>query len=141
MPLQGNSTAKAGDIIKSFALQPHPFDGWFAPVVSDHNGPERFHYMIKAGEYAAWHKCREQTMLTYIDGAPLTVSQCGDGSSATSQVLGNGRATSLLIEPDILRTWESLGAWTLLMVSTRSSKDFTLWQLAPDDWHPEAENP
>ncbi|MCI5044857.1 MAG: cupin domain-containing protein [Aquisalinus sp.] len=119
-----------------FDLKPHPFDGWFAPVLTDKPGPHRFHYLSKAGEYAAWHRTTGPILLTHIDGAPLTLTTSDNGVTARNKLLKPGASSSGTIEAGVWRTWETLGLWTLLIVSTDKAEYFLGWDLAPDNWYP-----
>lgn len=127
----------AASVISTFTMQPHPFDGWFAPVESEAQPPMRFYYMIKAGEYAAWHRTGGRMVVTHIDGAPLTLSVADGGRTARGYRLHNGAENSCLIEETEWRSWESLGRWSLAIISVERPEHFLRWQLAPDDWHPQ----
>ena len=122
----------ADEVIANFALRPHPFDGWFAPVDTDRLAPVRFHYLIRAGELAPWHATGSQLVLTHIDGAPLTVTTIDNAGDYHNRVLQSGKQSSVLVEADWWRTWESLGHWSLLIASVETREDFLLWSLAPE---------
>ena len=126
----------AEDQITRFGLKPHPFDGWFGTVETERVAPVRFHYLIQAGEYAAWHRTAGQIIMTHIDGAPLTVTTSYDGHEASNRVLGDSTGSAIQIDAGAWRTWESLGHWSLLLVSTDDPAHFMSWDLAPDDWFP-----
>lgn len=132
------SVQTPNDVIETFGLQPHPFDGWFARIEAEAETPVRFHYLIRAGELAPWHLTGGQMVITHIDGAPLALSVADGGRTAQGHVLYTDRERSCLVSETEWRTWESLGRWTLLIVSVEREEFFTRWQLAPDDWHPEA---
>ncbi|WP_306252851.1 cupin domain-containing protein [Parvularcula sp. IMCC14364] len=126
----------ADDTAALFDLKPHPFDGWFAPILTDKPGPARFHYLAKASEYAAWHRSSGPILLTHIDGAPLTLTTSEDGLRAQNRLLKPGASSSGTIGGHVWRTWETLGHWSLIIVSTEKAEFFLGWELAPDDWYP-----
>ena len=124
------------EIIEEFQLKPHPFDGWFAAVKSERKEPTRIHYLMRAGELAPWHRTDGQLMITHIDGAPFTISTSQDGHHMRNAVLGLEDNPARLIPAGIWRSWQSMGFWSLLLISSTEKSDFLNWELAPDDWQP-----
>lgn len=131
----GQMTAE--DVISEFRLLPHPFDGWYARVETSVAHPVRYHYLIRSGEYAAWHRTGGRLVVTHIDGAPLTLTVSDGGRATRSHILHESREHSCMVEDTEWRTWESLGHWSLIIVSAERTAHFLHWSLAPDDWHPE----
>lgn len=128
--------SSAESMIDSFALLPHPYDGWFARVDTARTSPVRFHYLLRAGEFGAWHRTGGRLILTHIDGAPLTVSLSDGGHNTRGFALHQDGEQSCLVAETEWRCWESLGHWSLMMVSVERVEDFLQWSLAPDDWRP-----
>ena len=91
--------------------------------------------MIRAGEYAAWHRASGRMIMTWIDGAPMTLTM-SDGGRGIRHAMLHAAERSCMIEEGEWRTWESLGQWSLVMISVETVDCFTRWTLAPDDWHP-----
>lgn len=137
-------TTAADAIIARLRLQPHPEGGHYRETFRDTGGPDErgastaILFLLKAGERSHWHRIDATEVWHYYAGDPLRLD------------IDDGRRTSLVIGPDVLRSetpqgvvpagaWqaaESLGAWTLVGCTVAPGFDFRRFELAPQGFEP-----
>jgi predicted cupin superfamily sugar epimerase len=89
-------TARVIDLLN---LQAHPEGGWYAETfrssvrVSLPDGRERsavtsIHFLLKAGEFSAWHRVSSDEIWHYQEGNPLELVTIDPRGEATTAVLG-----------------------------------------------------
>ncbi len=91
---------------------------------------------MQLGEYTDWHKSSGELIITHIDGAPFKIMTSQDGHHRRTATLGPEENPTRVIKSNFWRSWESLGYWSLIMVTAEKQEDFLQWQLAPDHWTP-----
>ncbi|MGV6802278.1 MAG: cupin domain-containing protein [bacterium] len=123
-------------MIERFRLQPHPYDGWFAPVEAMNKAAPRYYYFLKEQEITGWHRMLGLVLYSHIDGAPLQLDYAPAKGTKSQAIIGSQTANACAIDPGMWRSLKSQGAWTLLIISLQNSDLFPNWQLAPDHWRP-----
>ena len=100
-----NSTATADEIIQKLQLEPHPEGGYFKEVYrSDavflaktlyesadgvRNYGTLIYYLLKKGEFSAFHRLRQDEIFHFYSGAPLNVHTIDRTGQHQSTVLGS----------------------------------------------------
>ncbi len=105
-------TATATDLIERLDLAPHPEGGHYrrlftSPVMMEATQGTRpsmtaIHYLLKAGEFSAWHRLRSSELWHWQAGGELLVYQLNEQDGLQITALGPDADLNLLIPPD---TW------------------------------------
>lgn len=137
----------ADAIIRHLGLEPHPEGGYFRETFRDNPADGSrgaltcIHYLLKAGEFSAWHRVTDATEVWHFQaGAPLVLTLSPNGHDAEAHHLGNnvlaGHRPHLVVPPNCWQTAESLGHWTLVACTVAPAFDFAGFEMAPPDWRP-----
>ena len=80
--------ARAQELIRDLALQPHPEGGHYAEVYRS-AAMTSIYFLLASGEISRWHRIRSEETWHFYEGAPLELLQLGpDGSDLERIVLG-----------------------------------------------------
>ncbi len=126
------------EVIARLRLEPHAYDGWFAPLPNNETGIYR---LIGVGDFIGWHQLPVSTLWRHEAGAALTLSQSSDGFQANAVCLDRQSISpSLSVGENVWQTAESLGAWSLVSCVYEPALAHTdlidAIKLAPDNWYP-----
>ncbi|MDZ7733308.1 MAG: cupin domain-containing protein [Acidimicrobiia bacterium] len=139
----------ADDVIEELGLEPHPEGGWFAEVWThpdaDGSGRPRgssIYCLLREGERSHWHRVDVPEMWHHYAGDPLHLAVSADGEEVDHLVLGPdvtvGERPQLVVPAGHWQSAESMGDWTLAGCSLAPGFDWDGFELAPEDWSPDA---
>ena len=137
----------AEDLIAALGMAPHPEGGHYAETFRDiPPGGGRpvstaILFLLRAGEVSHWHRVTDAVEIWHWHaGAPLRLSQSGDGRHMAQAVLGAdvlaGQSPQLVVPANHWQAAESLGAWTLVGCTVAPGFEFARFELAPPGWAP-----
>ncbi len=137
----------APKIIELLELEPHPEGGFYKETFRDSEGGARgystaIYYLLEKGDCSKWHRVRDAVEIWhYYAGAPMCLTLSQNGVGTEKHHLGSdinlGQRPQLVVQKDCWQTAKSLGAWTLVGCSVAPGFDFSGFEMAPEDWHPE----
>ena len=138
----------ARDLISSLDLKPHPEGGWYRevyrPVETDgtRGAITSIYFLLSAGDRSHWHRLHDaDEVWNYHAGAPLLLEQAKPGGPVVETILGTdiwaGEQPQCTIPAGVWQAAKSLGDWTLVGCAVGPAFQFSDFELAPPDWHPE----
>lgn len=141
----------AAQIIKALGLEPHPEGGhycetWRAPANPGmRSAGTAIYYLLQEGEVSHWHRVDAAEAWHWYAGAELELALSPDGSDVTRHLLGPniaaGRRPQIVIPAGVWQSAKSLGDWTLAGCTVSPGFEFSGFEMAPEDWQPEATLP
>lgn len=100
----GTNSSAVDELIRRFALEPHPEGGFYSEtyrsdtrVVRDgapgtdgtRAASTAIYYLLSDGAYSAWHRIRSDEVWHFYAGAPLEVHAIDEGGVLSTRRLGN----------------------------------------------------
>jgi predicted cupin superfamily sugar epimerase len=135
----------AADIIKKFALKPHPEGGHYretfrdSHTVSGRAASTAILFLLARGERSHWHRVDAVEIWHWHAGAPLKL-EIVDGAKEEIVRLGvdihGGEAPQVTVPARAWQAAESLGDWTLVGCTVAPGFVFDTFELAAKDWSP-----
>jgi len=138
----------AQDIIRMFALKPHPEGGHFRETFRDQkqiaNGRSvstAIYFLLARGERAHWHRIDAVEIWHWYAGAPLQLEIAAAAGRVERVTLGGDISAGLrpqaVVPPQAWQAAQTLGDWTLLGCTVAPGFDFAKHEVAPQGWSPE----
>ncbi len=139
----------AADVIGLLDLKPHPEGGHFRETFRDARteagraASTAIYFLLAAGEVSRWHRVDAVEAWHWYAGAPLELS-LGAAAGAVSHVrlgsdLAAGERPQAVVPAGHWQRARSLGDWTLVGCTVAPGFIFEGFELAPDDFEPQAE--
>jgi len=134
----------ADGVIARYGLLPHPEGGHYREIfrASAKDGGRgavtSIYYLLRAGEFSAWHRIDAVEIWHYHAGAPLRLELSLDGETTTGHRLGVGGGASpqVTVPVGVWQSARSEGAWTLVGCTVAPAFEFAGFELAPPGWRP-----
>jgi uncharacterized protein len=135
----------AAEVIRKFALKPHPEGGHYRETFRDTRlvdgraASTAILFLLARGERSHWHRVDAVEVWHYYAGAPLKL-EIVDGSKEEIIRLGTdihaGEVPQATVPARAWQAAESSGDWTLVGCTVAPGFDFGGFELAPKDWKP-----
>lgn len=136
----------AADVIKKFALQPHPEGGFYretyraAAAAGERGACTHIYYLLAQGERSHWHRVDASESWHWYAGDALLLHAYRPEVGLRHQRLGNrlleDEVPHALILPGEWQSAESEGEWTLVGCTVAPAFEFAGFELAPPGWSP-----
>jgi hypothetical protein len=137
----------ADTIIQRLNLSPHPEGGFYRetfrhrPEDGGRGAMTVIYYLLREGEFSAWHRVDATEVWHYCAGGPLRLHISEDGDTKRSLTLGAnfgaGHHGHAVVPENAWQAAESLGPWTLVGCTVAPAFQFEGFEMAPDGWSPE----
>jgi hypothetical protein len=138
----------ASDVIAMLRLEAHPEGGHFREIYRDRppqgerGACTSIYYLLATGERSHWHRIDAIEIWHWYAGAPLQLSIHAPGAPTNTVLLGNDLANGQRPQAIVpVAAWQSAqptGDWTLVGCTVAPAFQFEGFELAPEDWQPEA---
>lgn len=130
------------ELVRALGLQPHPEGGYYketyrAPArVETPRGARSagtaIYYLLRRGDFAAWHQVASDEVWHFYDGAPLTLYLLGD-EGLSEVTLGRdvvrGEQPQVVIPAGVLQAAVPRGDYTLTGCTVAPGFDFADWEM------------
>jgi predicted cupin superfamily sugar epimerase len=154
MPLEEKTivslaTASAQEVIAELGMQPHPEGGHFVetyrdrPPTGERGAVTAIYFLLKSGEVSRWHRVDAAEIWNWYAGAPLRISIAElEGAPPKEHLLGPnvlaGARPQAVVPAHAWQSARTLGDWTLVGCVVAPAFQYEGFELAPEDWEPEA---
>jgi uncharacterized protein len=136
---------RASQIIATLGMKPHPEGGWYVETFRDAPEGGRGHstaiyYLLEQGQRSHWHRVDAAEIWHFHAGAPLELGLSAHGDTTTRHVLGidlvHGERPQVIVPAHHWQSARSLGEWTLVGCTVAPGFEFSSFEMAAPDWHP-----
>ena len=122
--LANRPSGRAGELVESLGLEPHPEGGWYrevwrAPAEHGRAASTHIHFLLAAGEISRWHRVADADEIWHFyEGGPLALEMVSrDLVTRRSIVLGpleGGHRRYDVVERGWWQAARPLGGWALV---------------------------
>ncbi|KFE68599.1 cupin domain-containing protein [Hyalangium minutum] len=140
------SMSKVDELVRALGLEPHLEGGYFRETyrakaqVETPRGVRSagtsIYYLLRRGEFAAWHQVASDEVWHFYDGAPLTLyllSEQGLEEVTLGREVSQGERLQVVVPAGVLQAAVPRGDYTLAGCTVAPGFDFADWELPTRD--------